>query len=148
MMKTALTMRVLKPARLAGCYGQVELEDCPMIRNALIAAAALVASAGAAFAQAPLSQNPPTQTIICLDVSGQTLPVSCRVPASRLDKREDFCTCRTGTQVDIAICPDGVRPPAENRAYERARKAAVKNGSLLGAMYEGQPMCVAGRNTF
>ena len=67
---------------------------------------------------------------------------SCKVPASRLDKREDFCTCRTGTQVDISICPDGVKAPAENRAYEKARKAAVKNGSLIGATYEGQPMCV------
>lgn len=119
-----------------------------MIRTALIAAAALVASAGAALAQAPLSQNPPTQTIICLDVGGQTLPVSCKVPASRLDKREDFCTCRTGTQVDISICPEGVKPPAENRAYEKARKAAVKKGSLIGATYEGQPMCVTGRNTY
>ncbi|MBA4010412.1 MAG: hypothetical protein C0481_00970 [Phenylobacterium sp.] len=119
-----------------------------MIRSALIAVATLVAFAGAASAQAPLSQNPPTQTIICLDVGGQTLPVSCKVPASRLDKREDFCTCRTGTQVDIGICPDGVKPPAENRAYEKARKAAVKNGSLLGATYEGRPMCVTGRNTY
>lgn len=118
-----------------------------MIRIALLAVAAL-AAAGAAAAQAPLSENPPTQTIICLDVGGQTLPVSCKVPASRLDKREDFCTCRTGTQVDISICPDGVKPPAENLAYEKARKAAVKNGSLIGATYEGRPMCVTGRNTY
>ena len=138
-------MRRLKPATLGACYGQVELEVSPMIRTTLIAAAAFVAAAGAASAQAPLSQNPPTQTIICLDVNGQTLPVSCKVPASRLDKREDFCTCRTGMQVDIAICPDGVKPPAENRAYEKARKAAVKSGSLLGDLYEGRPMCVAGR---
>ena len=143
-----LTMRRLKPATLDACYGQVELEVSPMIRTTLIAAAAFVAAAGAASAQAPLSQNPPTQTIICLDVNGQTLPVSCKVPASRLDKREDFCTCRTGMQVDIAICPDGVKPPAENRAYEKARKAAVKSGSLLGATYEGRPMCVTGRNTY
>ena len=141
-------MRRLKPATLGACYGQVELEVSPMIRTTLIAAAAFVAAAGAASAQAPLSQNPPTQTIICLDVNGQTLPVSCKVPASRLDKREDFCTCRTGTQVDISICPDGVKAPAENRAYEKARKAAVKNGSLLGATYEGRPMCVTGRNTY
>ncbi|CAN7460960.1 hypothetical protein LJR164_003047 [Phenylobacterium sp. LjRoot164] len=119
-----------------------------MIRTALIAAATLVAFASAAAAQAPLSQNPPTQTVICLDVNGQTLPVSCKVPASRLDKREDICLCHTGMQVDIAICPDGVKAPAENRAYEKARKAAVKHGSLLGATYEGQPMCVAGRNTY
>ncbi|WP_312161963.1 hypothetical protein [Phenylobacterium sp.] len=119
-----------------------------MIRIALIAAATLVGSAGAALAQAPLSQNPPTQTIICLDVGGQTLPVSCKVPASRLDKREDFCTCRTGTQVDAPICPDGVKPPVENLAYEKARKAAAQDGSLIGDLYEGRPMCVTGRNTY
>ena len=122
-------------------------EDAPMIRIALFGAALFAASAGLAGAQ-PLGPNPPTQTVICVDVGGQSLPAVCNVPASRLDKREDFCTCRTGTQVDISICPDGVKAPAENRAYEKARKAAVKNGSLIGATYEGQPMCVMGRNTF
>ena len=116
-----------------------------MIRTALIAAAALLASASAASAQAPLSQNPPTQTIICLDVNGQTLPVSCKVPASRLDKREDICTCRVGVRVDVPICPAGVKPPAETLAYEKARKAASRDGSLIGDLYQGQPMCVAGR---
>lgn len=115
-----------------------------MIRTALIALA-LTASAGAALAQAPLSQNPPTQTVICLDVSGQTLPASCQVPASRLDKREDICLCRAGTMVDAPICPPGVKPPVENLAYTKARKAAAKDGSLLGDLYEGKPMCVAGR---
>lgn len=120
-----------------------------MIRPVLIAAAALAASSGSALAQAPLSQNPPTQTVICLDVNGQTLPVSCRVPASRLDKREDICLCHQGMRVDVPICPPGVRPPAENVAYEKARKAAAAGDmSLIGDMYEGRPMCVAPRNTF
>ena len=39
----------------------------------------------------------------------------------------------------------GVKPPAENRAYEKARKAASRDGSLIGDLYQGQPMCVAGR---
>jgi len=119
-----------------------------MIRATILAAAALALSAGAASGQAPLSQNPPTQTVICLDVNGQTLPVSCRVQASRLDKREDICLCHQGMKVDVPICPPGVRPPAENLAYEKARKAAAKDMSLIGDMYEGRPMCVAARETF
>lgn len=119
-----------------------------MIRATILAATALALSAGAASGQAPLSQNPPTQTVICLDVNGQTLPVSCRVPASRLDKREDICLCHQGMKVDVPICPPGVRPPAENLAYEKARKAAAKDMSLIGDMYEGRPMCVAARETF
>jgi len=117
-----------------------------MIRSTLIATMALAASAGMASAQAPLSQNPPTQTIICLDVSGATLPVSCKVPASRLDKREDICVCNTGRRVDVPICAPGVRAPAENVALNRARRDAAKDGSLIGDLFEGQPMCVAGRN--
>ncbi len=46
----------------------------------------------------------------------------------------------------MPICPKGVSPPPESAAYEKARLAAVTNGSLAGAMYQGKPMCVAGRN--
>lgn len=116
-----------------------------MIRKALITVAAFVASAGLAAAQAPLGQNPPTQTVICLDVGGQSLPAVCTVPGSRLDKREDMCVCRTGIRVDVPICPAGVRPPAESLAFERARREAARDGSLIGDLFEGQPMCVTGR---
>ena len=116
-----------------------------MLRTALLTAAAFVASAGLAVAQAPLTQNPPTQTVICLDVGGQSLPAVCKVPASRIDKREDICICNVGTMVDVSICPAGTKPPAETLPFEKARKAAVKNGSLIGAMYEGRPICVEGR---
>ncbi len=117
-----------------------------MIRTTLVALVALAGSAGAASAQAPLSQNPPTQTVICLDVSGATLPVSCRVPASRLDKREDICICHAGMRVDVPICAPGVRPPPENVALNRARREAGRDGSLIGDLFQGQPMCVEGRN--
>ncbi|HEY9233769.1 MULTISPECIES: LptA/OstA family protein [Phenylobacterium] len=117
-----------------------------MIRNFLIAATLLAAS-GPALAQAPLSQNPPTQTVICLDVGGQTLPVSCRVPASRLDKREDICTCPRGMRVDVSICPPGVKPQAETRAFDRARRDLMQGDmSLIGDTFEGRPICVAPRN--
>ncbi len=117
-----------------------------MIRSTLVALAALAGSAGLASAQAPLAQNPPTQTTICLDVSGATLPVSCRVPASRLDRREDICVCPSGMRVDVPICAKGVRAPPENVALNRARREAARDGSLIGDLFEGQPMCVAGRN--
>ena len=115
-----------------------------MIRTVLMGAA-LSMAAGLAPAQAPLTQNPPTQTVICLDVGGQSLPAVCPAPSGRLDRREDICVCHAGARVDVPICPDGVRPPAETRAYEKARKAAARDGSLIGDLYEGRPMCVAGR---
>jgi hypothetical protein len=109
----------------------------------LIAAAALSLCAGAALAQ---SMDPKTTTL-CLDVAGKSLPAACRAPASRLDRREDICTCPMGGQlVTTPICPEGVKPPPESAAYEKARLAAVSRGSLIGAMYQGKPMCVAARN--
>lgn len=105
----------------------------------------LALCAGAAFAQ-PINENPPTSTVICLDVSGGSLPVRCNVPASRLDPREDICLCHDGMRVDVSICPAGVRPPPENLALMRARRQAVRAGSLIGATFEGRPMCVAPRH--
>jgi len=107
---------------------------------------ALSFSAGLALAQ-PVSEYPPTWTVLCLDVSGKSLPATCDVPASRIDRRENICTCPLGgDRVTAPICPKGVKPPADSAAYETARHAAVKNGSLVGATYEGKPMCVAPRN--
>ena len=111
-----------------------------------LVAAALSLSASAALAQATGGIKP-TTTILCLDVSGKILPATCQVPASRLDPREDICTCPLGgDRVTVSICPKGVSPPAESAAYEKARHAAVTNGSVVGAMYQGKPMCVTGRN--
>jgi len=116
------------------------------MKTILTLAAALTLSAGVAFAQ-PVGENPPKSTILCLDVSGKILPATCRVPGSRLDASEDICLCPMGGErVTTPICPAGVKPPAESAAYERARHAAVSRGSLMGATYEGKPMCVAGRD--
>ena len=109
----------------------------------LSAATALVLCAGAAGAQSFDGKT----SILCLDVSGKSLPATCDVPASRIDRRENICTCPLGgDRVTAPICPKGVKPPADSAAYETARHAAVKNGSLVGATYEGKPMCVAPRN--
>lgn len=95
--------------------------------------------AGAALGQP--SRN--ATTSVCLDPSGRTLPVSCRAKASRVEHEEYICQClRGGEQVTIAVCPEGTRPPPESAALERARSAAVHRGSLIGATFEGQPICV------
>lgn len=81
-------------------------------------------------------------TSICLDPSGRSLPISCRARASRVEHEEYICQClHGGEQVKIAVCPEGVRPPPESAELERARSAAVQRGSLIGATFQGQPIC-------
>ena len=105
-----------------------------------------LALAGAASAQS-LADNPPKVATVCIDVAGKSLPAHCRAEASRLDSREDICLCPAGAErVTIPVCPSGVRAPAESAAYEKARRAAIQHGSLAGANFQGQPMCVAPRN--
>lgn len=107
-------------------------------------ALAVAFAAPAALAQ-PVNENPPTSTILCIDVSGRALPPVCKVPASRLDPTEDICLCHDGVRMDAPICPPGVRPPPESLALERARRAYIQKGTLVGATFNGKPMCVAGR---
>jgi hypothetical protein len=116
-----------------------------MIRASMIAALALAALGGLAQA-ADMSRNPPQKTQVCLDVSGQSLPTVCRVPASRLDSREDICQCPEGRLVDVAVCGHGQRPPADGIALDKVRRLAAKDGSLIGDQFNGQPICVAPRN--
>lgn len=115
-----------------------------MIRMSMIAGLVLAGSAGAALA-GPMS-NPPSERTICIDVGGQSLPAVCKVPPSRLDRREDFCLCGQGVKVTAPVCGPGQKPPSENIAYEKARKAAARDGSLIGDLYRGRPMCVAARD--
>jgi hypothetical protein len=104
--------------------------------------------AGAAAAQ-PVNETPPTTTIQCIDVDGSTIPVKCDVPGSRIDQHEYICTCPAGGQrVEVAICGQGERQPAESVALNAARAQALHgNGnSLVGARFEGRRICVAPRN--
>ncbi len=110
---------------------------------ALAIAAAIFVSAGAEPGSSPF--NPATR-VICLDVDGQSRPAICQAPASRLDGRDDFCVCRSAQRVEAPVCGPDDRPPAESRAYELARKDAARDGSLVGDLWEGRPMCVAPRN--
>jgi hypothetical protein len=116
-----------------------------MIRASMIAALALAALGGLAQA-ADMSGNPPKKTQVCLDVSGQSLPAVCRVPASRLDSREDICQCPQGRLVDVAVCATGQREPPDGIALDKVRRLAAKDGSLIGDQFNGQPICVAPRN--
>ena len=95
---------------------------------------------------AAATSSTPTRTQICLDVSGASLPVVCSVPSSRLDNREYFCSCPEGERVDVAICPDGVKPPIENLALDRARRSAARDGSLMGDRIGDRQICMAPRN--
>ena len=116
------------------------------MRPWIVIGCALSLAAGAAAAQS-LSDYPPKVRTICIDVAGRNLPARCQAQASRIDQREDICLCGVGAQMVTApICPAGVKPPAESAAFEKARRAAINKGSLVGASYQGQPMCVAARN--
>jgi hypothetical protein len=91
----------------------------------------------------------PGTTIQCLDVAGQEIPPLCDVPASRLDKSEYICTCPAGGQrVDVPICAKGERRPAENVALYRARRQAMRDGTLVGDSFKGKPMCLEPRKTY
>jgi len=116
------------------------------VTNALFGLAVSLA-AGAAAAQ-PAAENPPSTAVICVDVSGRTLPVTCHAQASRTDQRYDICQCFAGGQpVTVSVCPAGVSPPGESAAYERARRDAIRGGSIVGATFQGRPMCVAPRQS-
>jgi len=111
---------------------------------ALLAAAAAGLIAGAAAAQ-PGRPDPAT-TILCLDPGGRSRPATCWAPTSRLERGQYICQCALGQPVTVSICPPRVAPPPESRALERARREAVRRGSLVGATFQGRPICVAPRN--
>ena len=116
-----------------------------MRRHALIVLIAL--SAGAATAQ-PISENPPTKTIQCIEVGGHSIPPVCHVPGSRLDPREYICTCPDGGQrVEVSVCAKGEKPPAESKALNIVRSTAVRDGTLVGDTIDGRRICVAPRNS-
>jgi hypothetical protein len=108
----------------------------------VVAAMAFASAAGATSLD-----NPKTRTV-CIDPAGKNLPAHCKSSqASRLEQHPDICLCPGGAErVEAPVCPAGVRAPAESAAFERARRAAVKDGSLVGATYNGQPICVAPMN--
>lgn len=119
------------------------------MRSLITASAFILAGllSSAAIAAEPGSSpfNPATRTI-CLDVGGESRPPVCQAPASRLSHSEDICLCRTAQTVDAPVCLKGEKPQPESRAFEKARKLAARDGSLVGDLYDGKPMCVGQRN--
>lgn len=107
-------------------------------------AAALMAGA-ASPAPGSSPEHPATRTI-CLDLGGESRPPVCQGSASRLDQSYDICICRTAQTVEAPVCGPGEKPLAESRAFEKARKLAAADNSLVGDVYDGRPMCVAPRN--
>lgn len=117
------------------------------MKTVVLAAIAIMALSWGAASASPLSDNPPSSTTICLSTGGQQEAAVCKVSGGRLDGREDICQCTGPTRSVVApVCGPGVVPPGESAAYEQARAKAVSHGSLIGATWQGQPMCVAPRN--
>jgi hypothetical protein len=88
----------------------------------------LALSAGVALAQ-PISENPPTKTIQCIEVGGQLIPPVCQVPASRWTEGVHLHLHQrrhAGGRVDL---PEGVKPPPEGKKLDIARSAGVKDGT-------------------
>jgi hypothetical protein len=81
---------------------------------------------------------------ICVDSAGRAEAPTCRVPATRIQRKEDLCLCGVGDKVEAPICPPGVRPPPESRELEAARRKAVDAGGLIGATFEDKPICIRG----
>lgn len=115
-----------------------------LIAVSVFAAAALMT--GAASPQPGSSPLRPATQVVCIDSGGASRPAVCQGPASRLDERYDICICKTAQRVDAPVCGPGERPQGESRAFEKARKLAAADGSLVGDLFDGRPMCVAPRN--
>ena len=99
-----------------------------------------------AAAAQPASASPPNETTQCIEASGRLVPAVCRVPGSRLDLREDICTCpNDGQPVKVAVCSKGETPPPEGRALNAARRTAARDGSLIGDTIGGKRICAPPR---
>lgn len=110
-----------------------------------ILALSVALCAGAALAQTSSGLRPIT-TIQCLEPGGHLIPAVCDAPASRLDNREYICLCSNGgMRVDVPVCAKGEREPPDGRALSRVRDVAARDGSLVGDMLDGKPICVAPR---
>jgi len=110
---------------------------------------ALSGLSGLSAAAAPpggMTGRDPDTRIICLDVGGETRPALCRASSSRIDQSDIICLCENAQRVEAPVCEAGERPQAESRLFERARKLAAKDGSLVGDLYEGRRMCIRARN--
>ena len=109
----------------------------------LIAGAALFLATGAASAQ-PMT-NRPAIAMVCVDVNGELRPPSCRqLQTTRVAPTADSCVCPRGEQVEASVCPQGVAAPPDSLDVNRARNDILRHQqSLVGATWQGRPLCVA-----
>ncbi len=93
---------------------------------------------------AAASAQPRDSAVLCLDGLGVSHPATCHsTSASRLDSKPDICICQGPyQQVRASWCAKGEQPPADTADFDRARLAAVHDGSLEGFSYRGKAACV------
>ncbi len=103
--------------------------------------AAVGACAVAAAQPAPANND---SAVLCLDGLGVSHPPVCHTnTASRLSTEPDICSCHGPyQQVRTNWCARGETPPADSADFDRARVAAVKNGTLYNFVYQGKRACV------
>ncbi len=108
--------------------------------TSLIAAAGFCAVASAQ----PRVAAPSDSAVLCLDGLGVSHPPVCHTNgASRIDTKPDICSCRGPyQQVKTNWCAAGETPPPDSAEFDRARVAAVKNGTLFNFMWQGKRACV------
>ncbi len=101
----------------------------------------LIVTAGAC---AVASAQPRDSAVLCLDGLGVNHPATCHaMSASRLESKPDICECQGPyQQVQADWCAKGESPPPDTAEFDRARVAAVHNGSLSGFSYQGKRACV------
>ena len=110
--------------------------------RAFIASLAFALAATAAAAQP--QTNRPDLAMVCVDVNGELRAPACRQGlTTRLNPSEDSCTCPRGQQIEASVCPPSVAAPPDSLAVNRARNAVLRQrSSLVGATWQGQPLCV------
>ena len=104
-----------------------------------LAGAVMLTLAGSAGAQ-------PQQAVreVCIGAGGRSELIACSADGGRIAATEHACQCPvSASKVVVPVCPEGVRPPVESLAYERARQEAARDGSLVGDTFHGAPMCIA-----
>jgi hypothetical protein len=108
--------------------------------RALLLGTMIAAASGLAYAQpqpAPHSE----EGMMCLETNGSETPAVCRVGDAWHDA--DLCSCGDGgMRFSVPVCAPGEKPPPDNVALDRARKDAMKAGTLDNLTVNGRHVCV------
>ena len=113
------------------------------MRKLMLAAAVGLASLAGAAIASPRGEDgkPGGLGWACLEPSGASRGAIC--DRSLNNSGPDFCRCPPlTTKVRAEVCDPREPKPAESPAFERARREAARDGSLIGDTFEGRRMCV------